>query len=139
MNNKNKKQKKVVAVLAVVLISLIGILVFGFLLNSDREKQPDDTVCIETPYGSLYYPDKWKDSITTEIDETNGYIITFVGEVNGNQVKLFSVSFGENESVQIGTLKTEDEEEIAVGVEFFTLEETVDWDCLLYTSPSPRD
>lgn len=64
-----------------------------------------------TPYGDLYFPGQWKDSIRWVGQETEaGYIAEFYGIVNGKESRLFTLYFAEivDDAVPVGILTAAD-------------------------------
>lgn len=54
-----------------------------------------DVYGIDTPYGVIYYPLIWSDTVSTEVTETNtAYSIKFFAQLDGKSVPLYSVVFG---------------------------------------------
>lgn len=63
---------------------------------------------VETPYGSLRYPAKWADYITTEQTDGQIYTVTFYASGEGfRNYRLFDVFFGGEEGVPMGQLVRE--------------------------------
>lgn len=69
----------------------------------------EETFDIYTPYCMLKYPVKWKDTVSTEVYESEGtYSVKFYAVLEWNTIPLFTVTFGQSESgYLLGTLDTE--------------------------------
>lgn len=72
---------------------------------------------IETPYGPIYYPTKWKDIAVTEISEDSAsYRVKFSAQLDGKSVPLYTIAFGASEEgyIAAGTLMIGEDETIRV-------------------------
>lgn len=124
INFKERKNRRIL-IGSVIIIIVILFVVWAFGIN--KNKQPANTIKIETPYCSLYYPEQLKSSLKVEVSEDDIYTVNFIGEINGNTAKLFCVYFGNIEGLEIGKIDIGNGNEVSVGVEFYTLEETIEW------------
>lgn len=60
---------------------------------------------IETKYGTLYYPAKFKDNVITDETEENGiFSVNFSTEIDGKQYVLFKVMICDEEGDTVGTV-----------------------------------
>ena len=76
-----------------------------------------DVYEIETPYGPIYYPTKWKDIVVTEVTEgDSSYRIKFSAQLDEKSVALYSVIFGEASEKHIvsGTLSVDEATHVRV-------------------------
>lgn len=72
---------------------------------------------IDTPYGPLVYPGKWRSMVMAEVLGTDLCIVTFQGTVGSHEsVHLFSVCLGDTADNAIGTALDKDGKEIAVSI-----------------------
>lgn len=56
-------------------------------------------VAVETPYGSLYYQEKWADTMVTRQEQTaDGLRVSFSTELEGTEYLLFAVTLGGSEA-----------------------------------------
>ena len=96
---------------------------FGINQEIATGNEPDDIgnpLAIETPYGTLYYPDKWAGSLRSEEEKTDGGItIKFYGTVNEKEEILYMIMFGceTDNSFPVGTISGESFENVQVNVE----------------------
>lgn len=78
----------------------------------------EDVYAIDTPYGPIYYPVEYKDTVITEASQTeNVYSIKFSVQLDEKSVPLYTVIFGGESPegyIASGTLKTEDGQSIRV-------------------------
>lgn len=85
---------------------------------------------LKTPYGNLYYPAQWKDSMDCTVSETDtGCKAVFTGKVADKQAEVFAIYFGEStgNAFPVGIVKTEAGEEIEVHAELFDFEYDDTW------------
>lgn len=83
----------------------------------EETEKPD--VGIETPYGTLYYPGIWEDSMRSETKEESGsYQVVFYGCVGEREEWLYTVWFGEagENAFTVGAVEA-DGQMIAVSME----------------------
>lgn len=79
----------------------------------------EDVFRIETKYGDLYYPEKWRDSVNVTFDEDNDpYKVHFVKETDEKNIPLFDLVFDSEQGQYLGIL-TIDEKDINVNVIFY--------------------
>lgn len=87
--------------------------------------EPDvegDELVIDTPYGKLYYPGKWKEETKITIDESDGYEVVFHGAVGGHDFQpLFAVNFGGSKGTVVHTLTLENDIPMQVRLRTFPL------------------
>ncbi len=80
---------------------LLLIAVLLTLAACGEKPEADATYSIETPYGTLEYPQKWQNFTRTE---TNGTDVSFYGWVEGKpEQPLFTLQFGEGDGYPLGT------------------------------------
>ncbi len=75
---------------------------------------------IQTPYGALHYPVRWKDYLVTEHienEETGIYSVEFYGKVaNQEKCLLFTILFGGDEGDQLGVILQDNGDFITVNI-----------------------
>lgn len=85
-----------------------------------------NTLLIETPYGALHYPVRWKDYLVTEqVEDTeNGvYRVLFYGKVaDREKCLLFAILFGGDEGEQLGVIQDNSGTYVTVNVLFAELD-----------------
>ena len=73
------------------------------------EEEDNSLMTIETKYGTLSYPAKWKDSLLTlESEENNFFSVTFSTKVDDKEYSLFKVMICAEEGDSVGTIKDKD-------------------------------
>ena len=74
-------------------------------------KTDEDTFAIETPYGVLKYPSKWKDCLRAEnYQNGNAHVVLLYAVLDGNDIPLYSVIFGQSEEgTPLGEVKNNEE------------------------------
>lgn len=114
------KRKLIALLLALVAMLCLAACGNGGAGDKDSEKEKsslteDDTAApqetedpenavfvIESSFGDLTYPERWKDQIRTENAEDS---VTFYGTVPGKtEQKLFSIEYGESDGYLLGSL-----------------------------------
>ncbi len=92
---------------------------------------PDDDgtdMAIDTPYGELYYPSRWKEYLTLKVEEKDGYSVTFSSKVSGHAEQcLFVVYFGSQKGIEVGAIKDASGRSIRVSVDIFPFEPDGSW------------
>lgn len=72
-------------------------------------------ILIDTPFCTLHYPAQWIQDVKIQKEETpEKFSATIIGLIDGNEVPLFAVIFGESEEMPIGTLLCGDGTEVTV-------------------------
>ncbi len=94
-NNKNKKKDIIIVSLLIVCI-IAGAAVVAFQ-QTDYQKKEWTGIPVDTPKGTLFFSDEWSEYLDVQVDDTNDYSITFSGKYDKYQIKLFTLTFGENE------------------------------------------
>ena len=92
----------------------------------------DGEIVIETPYCKLYFPERWKEELRIDVDQSKGYELLFIGNFGEHKgVKLFALNFGGGpEAGQIAhTLRTENDVQLHIYLRSFALEMD-DWTAL---------
>lgn len=78
--------------------------------DAEYFKSEEDVFEIKTPYCSLYYPKKWKDSINIEVKNGEQCVVKFTAKSGAKEYALFDISFGEVENgFLLGSLPTDTE------------------------------
>ena len=104
----NKKTSKTTVVLIIIIVILaLALAAFAIqaLLSSSSASDAEDstgaavenpTVGINTPYCTLEYPQRWKDSMSVKESEANGVLAeTFYAVISGKEYALYTVYFGD--------------------------------------------
>ena len=85
----------------VICFLLLAALLISLAACGEKPEADDDTYPIETPYGTLRYPQKWQAFTRTE---ENGNAVSFYGWVAGkSEQPLFTLQFGEGDGYLLGT------------------------------------
>ena len=102
-----------------IIIAIVIILCFSFTgCNKNTEDQVGTTnthkdtteeaieeMDIETSFGTLKFPAKWKEQIRIEIEDESECTIRFYGTVEGKEEQhLFNISFGGEGDIPIGSI-----------------------------------
>ena len=77
-----------------------------------------ETFAIKTAYADLAYPKQWENDVKVDIDETNGYVVSF----SADGVKLFDLQFNCGSGDVMGTL-VRDSENVILRAAFAKLDE----------------
>lgn len=92
---------------------------------------PDDSreaIEIVTKYGTLLYPLEWEKNLRTEIVDSDVYKVEFYGTVeNKNEQHLFDLIFNGTDGYNLGTLKTESGEDVALNIVSYDFELDDTW------------
>ena len=125
---KSNQKTWVFALIGVILVAVIVLLVKNSGSETPKEPQAPGFE-IQTPYIALKYPEKWQDSVRTEITGTDTeYFVTFYSLIAGKEdTELFSVFFNQESEFLWGTLKTEEGKDISVGFSFAELNLDEGW------------
>ena len=84
-----------------------------------------DEACfvIETKYGTLEYPEKWKEITKTEIVDSDQYSVKFFCITSAGDIPLFDLHFGGGKGFLLGTLP-QDGRNISVYLDSFEIDQT---------------
>ena len=64
---------------------------------------------IKTEYGTLSYPAEYKDSLTTNETNEDGFLtVTFNADVEGQSYTLFNIMINSEEGDSVGTITSDD-------------------------------
>ena len=92
---------------------------------------------IETPYGTLYYPAQWANTVYYALDDTQAdvYKVFFYSRIDGREDQLlFAVYFGGDEGEQLGVMMDQEEVPVPVNLVMAPLQtegwETAEAECL---------
>ena len=89
------------------------------------ETQPVEEIRVQTPYGVLRFPGKWRDCLMTEQDES---LVDFYAVLPGREpVLLFTVAFGTSNGHLSGVLTAENGNQTDIAVVIHELELTGEW------------
>lgn len=73
--------------------------------NTDASGEENKLMTVETQYGTLSYPEKWKDSLITSESVADGIdSIIFAATVNGQEYELFKILICDAEGDSVGTV-----------------------------------
>ena len=101
----------------------------GSSSESSEEIQDDKLMTIETKYGVLYYPAKYKDSLATEESEENDILsVDFKANIDEKTYTLFKVMICDEEGDSVGTIKDGDGQEHNVFIDINELDDISDLD-----------
>ena len=79
-------------------------------LQIQNVTEQDDTVLVETTYGTLRYPYAFSDLMSVEAEVFEDYsALNFNATLDGKTVKLYTLLFNMREGVPVGTLEVEDQ------------------------------
>lgn len=129
MGQKRKPHHKYLtaAMIAAALVVLCIAVVWMSLKTSEPEDLAEDVV-IETPYCKLYYPGSWKDSLRTEVQEGDPYVVTFYGTVSKKEEHaLFDIVFNGVGDFELGYVSGENDEPVCVGIVYYDIDPDADW------------
>ncbi len=153
MENKEKKNnsKSIITVLVAIIVLLlvvIAVLLWKLLGKSENNivgkvdsvsessdpitiGNPDDereAIEIETKYCMLYYPLEWEKNLRTEIIDNGEYKVEFYGKVEGKKEQhLFDLIFNGEIGYNLGTIKTESDENVNINIESYSFETDNTW------------
>lgn len=117
--------KRMAAALAAMMLLLTGCMTMPSVTqNNTSTPFTEDCIYVDTPYGSLAYPQKWQEQVRFETNDTPaGYCVMGYGSVEGHpEHVLFELWFGgENGEIDMGSLQTEAGETVRVAVTFCEL------------------
>ena len=107
-----------ICLLVAVLLVCVGLFVFlqkkgkDLPVTATEAEQPD--ISVETPYCTLYYPGKWRDSVQYEVKQAG---VSFSGLFSEDQkYSLFDVIFSQEAKEAIGMISMENGSNIYVHV-----------------------
>lgn len=147
-NNKRNNQKILMIVGMVVVAIVIAIVSYtiGFnngkvsvgestqqdsqeLNNAGKQEELEAGFSIDTPYGAISYPLKWKEQIRTEaVEQGDSYTVQFHGTVEGREeVHLFDIIFAGENGYNIGHLTTDKGTKVAVNIVSYDFKENDEW------------
>lgn len=85
----------------------------GAVLSADVQEQQgeleNEVMEIETSYGTLSYPEQWKDCLDVEQEESeDGVQLIFQAEIEDELYPLFEITIGEGDGEAVGVIQDED-------------------------------
>lgn len=97
--------------------------------NSNVQDTAPKKLEIETPVGTLTFPEEWADEVQTKDTSPDGqYAVSFYGTVNGEDVLLFELSVGTKEgSYQLGSAPDANGNMLPVWLNISEIEAKPDW------------
>lgn len=115
---KKKRTKHIFCCLAaVILVAAVSGFV-GYVCG----KNNSGNTTVETPYGSLYYPDKWAKKISIETAEEPWYTVSYYAKLAGKKIQLFDISFSNEAETTVGVIRTPDGGEVYLSVTTYSAE-----------------
>ena len=140
----NVKNDLLPVVWVLVAICLVLGILTGYLLWTQREERPDlpgnatgavdsdqqemlidngnGWLEVKTPYGSLRYPDKWRDHLRVYTSEDLGYRVQFCSHMAaGVELPLFDISIGEGKGSLVGYIAVKDSDVVPVYLYTYSL------------------
>lgn len=141
-NMKNKQLKIMIVILIVLVIVMLTVVILKekeLSKTNDKEQMNSKSVIstieeqinneeafsIETKYGNLYFPLKWKENIS--IKNNGSDIVEFYGNVNEiREQHLFDIVYGNSSENIIGSIKV-GEEDINVSFNLYELNIEDEW------------
>ncbi|MCQ2530239.1 MAG: hypothetical protein MJ086_03190 [Lachnospiraceae bacterium] len=97
----------------------------GFVLVGDEQNtEPEDTSIygIETKYGVLSYPAKWKDIAIVKVVNDDPYVVKFAGQTADEEVPLFDLTFNGGDGYLLGTMNV-DGEDVEIRINDYTFDQ----------------
>lgn len=87
-----------------------------------------EEMVIDTPYGELRYPSRWKDYLEVVVNEKSGYAVEFWCKMDGHDaVKLFTVHYGGSKGIAASTAKDSNGKTVEVRMEVQELDLNDTW------------
>ena len=87
-----------------------------------------ESMAIDTPFGVLYYPSRWLDYLSLEINDTDGYSVAFFCKIQGHKDQhLFTIHFGGSKGVAVGTTTNVSGKTVEVRLEIIELDLDATW------------
>lgn len=102
--------------------ALVAAAAVVILCHHKNPAEQEHLVDIETKYGTLYYPQKWKEYLTVEITNEER-TVCFYARTGEKTAHLFDVFFGEETGGYLGTIQNEDAENVNVSMLVYELNE----------------
>jgi len=94
-----------------------------------KETTPADDpelIELETPFGPLYFPEMWADILKLNVVEEEQYRMEFGCCFDGEEVhRVFDVSFGQGEGIEVGKVTTKDGQPVPVFIFFHEPDEAL--------------
>lgn len=130
---RRERRKKIIAGVSIASVMLLLVIAIGILFsksnsNTDHKVnviENDGLLEIETKYCSLYYPSKWKDSITVKYSNEAGYKIEFYGNIKKKEtLHLFDICFNSDDGELLGYFNREEAVNVSFNVYEVKFDET---------------
>ena len=83
---------------------------FVFSSNDSTPELPEENgevFAIQTKYGTLSYPERWKDLAKIEIVESPIYTVKFSGKTSAGDIPLFDLTFNGGDGYCLGSMKVD--------------------------------
>lgn len=78
-------------------------------MEDDTAENKREYILVETPYGDVRYPGKWKNAVRIETDWNDSNSVYFYGNVDGYpEQHLFTLAFGGEEGIEVGAVADEE-------------------------------
>ncbi len=79
------------------------------ITEEQQTEEKQELMEIDTEYGTLSYPAEWKDALSTNESNENGFLtVAFSANVGGQTYTLFNVLINSEEGDSVGTIKADD-------------------------------
>lgn len=129
MNSRDKKLLVLIGILVLILaVVLVGIFIYlgkdegndskngNIIISSDVSSEDESYeevlthgIEIETPYGTIFYPEKWESYAEIETSEGNPYTVSFYAKIGGHEKQaIFEIFFGESFGDYLGNVEGKD-------------------------------
>ena len=90
--------------------------------------EDDDEMAIDTPYGELYFPARWKDYLNLKTDNGKVYSVSFYCKLEGFQDQLlFIIYFGGDTGYEVGTVTDASGNDVTVRLHIQEIEPDINW------------
>lgn len=76
----------------------------------------EEDIAVQTPYGQLKYPAKWKGLVRAEQKTDDVFSVSYWGNINDKEYPLFTIIFGCTEDMSIGTIVDDNGRTVCVGI-----------------------
>lgn len=91
-------------------------------------KEDGEEMIIDTPYGELRYPSRWKDYLDLKVNDKNGYSVEFRCSVGGHApVSLFVVHYGGSKGIAVATGKDSSGKSVEIRLEVLEIDLNDAW------------
>ena len=100
----------------------------GFIISGNEQvpELPEDNgevFAIQTKYGTLSYPEKWKELSKIEIVESPIYTVKFSGKTASGDIPLFDLTFNGGDGYCLGTMKI-DGQDVTIYIDDYSFDQS---------------